>query len=192
MAIEFPANPDLEWDLDEISDRSKAERFVMQFETTLCVYSGTVEQLYSNYHIFFPSGEGRKMVILPDPVAYHDTFHRVNAESVSETGLYVVPGELIGRTGLFLTNLLKDRRMGPRQVPFEHGMRRIMSRRPHTDPFLPVLAKGDLREFEERWPVLHLHRVDLGQLMDRSALERKGIHDVIIEKLEELFDMQRT
>ena len=189
--MNLPDNPDLAWDLDEIINRTKAEQFVMQFETTLCVYSGTVEQLYSNYHIFFPTDKLRKMVILPDPAAFHDTFHGVHSESVSETGLYVVPGELIGRDGLFLTNLLKDRRMGPRQIPFEQGLRRIMTRRPTDDPFLPVLAKGDLREFEQRWPVLHLHRVELSRLMDRSALERKGIYDVIMEKLEELFETQR-
>ena len=191
MAIELPENPDLAWDLDEIINRQQAEQFVMQFETTLCVYSGTVEQLYSNYHIFFPTDQGRKMVILPDPAAYHDTFHGVHPEAVSETGLYVVPGELIGRSGLYVTNLLKDRRMGPRQIPFEQGMRKIMTRRPDTDPFLPVLAKGDLREFEQRWPVLHLHRIELSKLMDRSALERKGIQDVVMEKIEELFDIQR-
>ena len=191
MAIELPDNPDLAWDLDEIINRQQAEQFVMQFETTLCVYSGTVEQLYSNYHIFFPSDAGRKMVILPDPGAYHDTFHGVHPESVTETGLYVVPGELIGRSGLYVTNLLKDRRMGPRQIPFEKGMRKIMTRRPGDDPFLPVLAKGDLREFEQRWPVLHLHRIELSKLMDRSALERKGIQDVVMEKIEELFDSQR-
>lgn len=190
MQHDGPVNDDLAWDLAEIIHRQRATEFVMQFETTLCVYSGSVEQLYSNYSIYFPKEEDRRMVILPDPVAYHDTFHNIHPDAVSETGLYIIPGELIARRGLFLTNLLPDRSMGPRQVPFELGMRKIMSKRPPGDPFLPVLAKGDLREFEQSWPVLHLHRIQLPRLGSRSALERKGIHDVIMEKLEELFRIQ--
>lgn len=184
-------NPDLAWDLEEIINRQRATEFVMQFETTLCVYSGAVEQLYSNYNIYFPKEQDRKMVILPDPAAYHDTFHGIPPDAVSETGLYIIPGELIERTGLYLTNLLQDRTMGPRQVPFETGMRRIMDRRPAQDPFLPVLAKGDLREFEESWPVLHLHRLQLPRLAARSELERQTITDVVLERLEELFRIAR-
>lgn len=180
-------NPDLAWDLEEIINRQRATEFVMQFETTLCVFSGAVEQLYSNYNIYFPKEQDRKMVILPDPGAYHDTFHGITPDAVSETGLYIIPGELIEKPGLYLTNLLKDRSMGPRQVPFETGMRKIMAKRQPQDPFLPVLAKGDLREFEESWPVLHLHRLQLPKLSARSELERQAIVDVIIERLEELF-----
>ena len=33
-----------------------------------------------------------------------------------ETGLYIVPGQLLDKKGLYLTNLLKDRTMGPRQI----------------------------------------------------------------------------
>lgn len=81
--------------------------------------------------------------------------------------------------------------MGPRQIPFEIGTRTIMKKRPPTDPFLPVLVKGDLRELEEQWPVLHLHRIRIGGLEHRSALERKDIQGVITERLEELFRIIR-
>ena len=187
---ELPDNPDLAWDLADIINRERATEFVMQSETTLCVFSGSVEQLYSNYNIYFPKEEDRRMVILPDPLAWHDTFQGVTAESVSETGLYIIPGELIDKRGLYLTNLRRDRTMAARQVPFELGMRKIIEQRPPQDPFLPVLAKGDLREFEESWPVIHLHRVRLPMLSQRSELERRSIHDVIMEKLEELFRLQ--
>lgn len=182
-------NPDLAWELDSFGNEQRATEFVKMFEDTLCVYSGAVEQLYTNYDIFYPEEEGRKIVILPDPTAYHDTFFGVAAESVLETGLYIVPGDLLDKPGLFLTNLLKDRTMGPRQIPFEAGTRAIMKKRPKEDPFLPVLVKGDLRELEEQWPVLHLHRIRIAGLEARSALERKDIQDVITEKLESLFKL---
>ena len=66
-----------------------------------------------------------------------------------------------------------------------------MKKRPAEDPFLPVLVKGDLRELEDKWPVLHLHRIKVSALVTRSALERKDIQDVITAKLETLFKLTR-
>ena len=191
MDFDSNDNPDLAWDLDDFGDRRRATEFVKNFEQTLCVYSGAVEQLYTNYDIFYPEEEGRKMVILPNPTAYHDTFFGIPPDAVLETGLYIVPGDLLEKDGLFLTNLLQDRTMGPRQIPFEAGTRTIMKKRPTEDPFLPVLVKGDLRELEEQWPVLHLHRIRIRSIEHRSALERKDIQNVITERLEELFRVLR-
>lgn len=184
----LPQNPDLAWDLDAFSHRERAMEFVRQFETTMCVYSPSVEQLYSSYSMYFPQELERKLVILPDPLAYHDTFFHIQTEAVVATGLYIVPGELIGQTGLFLANVREeDRTLGDRQVPFEAGMRAIMANRPADDPFLPVLAKGDLREFEQSWPVLHLHRIKPRVLARISDLDRNSLANVINEKLESLF-----
>ncbi len=184
-------NPDLAWDIGEGIDRERAIDFVMQFETTLCVYSASVEKLYSTFNIYFPREYHRKMVILPDPAAFHDTFSSINAQAVQMTGLYIIPGELISEQGLYLANVKKDRSLGERRIPFENGMRMLMRNRPEDDPFLPVLAKGDLRGFEESWPVLHLHRVKLSELSERSELDRTNICNAVVEKLESLFISQR-
>jgi hypothetical protein len=184
-------NPDLAWDLDDFSDRDKAMDFVMQFESTLCVYSPSVEQLYTNYNMFFPKEFERKMVILPDPNAFHDTFFYIAPEAVVATGLYIIPGELIGKEGLFLANVKEDRTLGDRQIPFEIGMRAIIANRPEDDPFLPVLAKGDLREFDDSWPVMHLHRVKPKVLAEISELDRSSLGKVISEKLDSLFVSQQ-
>jgi hypothetical protein len=186
----LPENPDLAWDIEGI-DRDRAVDFIMQFETTLCVYSASVEQLYSTYNIYFPREHHRRMVILPDPGAFHDTFHGIIPEAVVMTGLYIIPGELIGEPGLYLANVKKDRTLGDRRIPFEAGMRTIIRNRPDDDPFLPVLAKGDLRGFEESWPVLHMHRVKLSKLAERSELDRTNIRNVVTEKLESLYVSQR-
>jgi hypothetical protein len=184
-------NPDLEWELGEGIDRERAIDFIMQFETTLCVYSASVEKLYSTYNIYFPREYHRKMVILPDPAAFHDTFSGIVTEAVQMTGLYIIPGELINEQGLYLANVKKDRSLGERRIPFESGMRALLGNRPENDPFLPVLAKGDLRGFEESWPVLHLHRVKLSELSQRSELDRTNIRNAVMEKLESLFISQR-
>lgn len=191
MDSALPENPDLAWDIGEGIDRERAIDFIMQFETTLCVYSASVEKLYSTFNIYFPREYHRKMVILPDPAAFHDTFSGINTDAVQMTGLYIIPGELISEQGLYLANVKKDRSLGERRIPFENGMRTLMHNRPDDDPFLPVLAKGDLRGFEESWPVLHLHRVKLSELSERSELDRTNIRNAVVEKLESLFISQR-
>jgi len=187
MSTELPANSDLAWDLDDFSQAQRAMDFVLQFETTLCVYSPSVEQIYSTYNMFFPDDWGRKLVILPDAGAYHDTFYHVDRVAVTATGLNIIPGELVGSNGLYLANVDEDRSLGARQVPFEAGLRTLISNRPDSDPFLPVLAKGDLRELQQSWPVLHLHRVDPRSIENMSELDRSSLTNVITEKLESLF-----
>ncbi len=178
------ANRDLVWDMDDFYQRNLATEFVKRFENKLCIYSGSVEQLYSNYNIYFPEDEDRKMVILPNPYAYHDTFQGVPEEAIRMTGLTIVPGELIGKQGLHLTIPFKvgDRKKA-RVVPLHAGIRAINKQRPADKPFLPIVMKGDLREIERRVPALHLHNINLDYLGSRSALERSGIQQVIAEKL---------
>ncbi len=189
---ELPENPDLAWDLEEFNHRERAAEFVTQFETTMCVYSPSVEQLYTNYRMFFPQEVQRKLVILPDPNAFHDTFFHIQAEAVVSTGLYIIPGDLIAKPGMFLANVREDRTLGDRQVPFAAGMRAIMKRRAGGDEFLPVLAKGDLRELEQSWPVLHLHRIKPQVLERVSELDRKSLAAVIYEKLSGLIETRPT
>ncbi|MFU8817699.1 MAG: hypothetical protein ACNA7W_20315 [Pseudomonadales bacterium] len=183
----LPENPDLAWDLDDFTDRDRAMAFVRRFETTMCVYSPSVGQLYTNYRMYFPQEWQRKMVILPDPHAYHDTFFHIEPEAVVATGLYIVPGELLRKSGLYLANVKGNRCLGGRQVPFEAGMRAIMKKRPGDDAFLPVLAKGDLRQIEQSWPVLHLHRIKPKMLERFSALDRASLGSLVAEKLDSLF-----
>ncbi|MGK0260243.1 MAG: hypothetical protein ACI96M_003688, partial [Candidatus Azotimanducaceae bacterium] len=111
MTTEIPENSDLAWDLDDFAEASRAMEFVMQFEQTLCVYSPSVQQIYSNYNMFFPDDWDRKLVILPDASAFHDTFFNVDKSSITATGLYIVPGELIERTGLYLANIDENRNL---------------------------------------------------------------------------------
>ena len=192
MASALPENSDLAWDLDDFSQATRAMDFVQQFEQTLCVYSPSVEQIYSNYNMYFPDDWDRKLVILPDATAFHDTFFHVQNEAITATGLYIVPGELVNQTGLYIANVDENRNLGRRQIPFEAGLRTIIEHRPKDDPFLPVLAKGDLRELEQSWPVLHLHRVRPSFIENMSALDRTNLSNVIAEKLDSLFYNQNV
>jgi hypothetical protein len=181
-------NNDLVWAMDEFSRRQLATQFIQYFENKLCIYSSSVQQLYSNYNIYFPEEEGRNMVILPDPYAYHDTFQGVPESAVQSTGITIVPGELVGKKGLHLSIPFRaagqERRY--RVVPLQAGLRAISKQRPEDSPFLPVVQKGDLRELKQKMPCLHLHTIRLDRLDGRSSMERADIRKAISEKLPSL------
>ena len=180
-------NSDLVWDLQKIHQHQRALSFVKQFENRFCVFSSTVRQLYTNYSIFFPEEANRQLVILPDPYAFHDTFSHLNPDAVQSTGLHIIPGNLIGKQGLYLVISHKDKNVRSVPIPFQEGIRQILRRSNSNDPFLPVLMKGDLREFNDKMPCLHLNRLRLKELHSLSSLEREGIRTIITDKLMRLY-----
>ncbi|HEY8330672.1 MAG TPA: hypothetical protein VIO83_05015 [Pseudomonas sp.] len=176
-------NLDLIWDLDRLEQRELAQRFIRLFENRLCVYSESVSQLYTNYGLHFPAELGRKMVVLPNPYAFHDTLNHISPYSVRKTGLCVLPGQFQGHNGLLLARLGAQGEMLQAR-PFKSALAQIISKlKQNGDVFLPVLMKGDLREFDQRMPYLHLHRLQLTQLPHLSAFERNDLQQTVTRKL---------
>lgn len=187
MQVELATdNKDLVWELESFKQRQRAVDFVMGFENRLCVFSESVQQLYTNYNIFFPREENRRLVILPNPYAHHDIFNGVPASAVSATGLNIIPGDMVSKDGLYLLIPAKDSKSKFRAVPLQTGLRVINQRRPADKPLLPVLMKGDLRELQARTPCVHLHCLHLYKLAHMSALERNSIQRVILDNLKAL------
>ncbi|MED5239279.1 MAG: hypothetical protein VX379_06865 [Pseudomonadota bacterium] len=173
------------WKLNEFDNHQRAVNFIKQFQDTLCVYSGPVEQLYTNYEISLPENDERSLIILPNPYAYHDTFNGIVEESVHASGMYIVPGDLFGKEGLFLTlRLLKSGKRVVKPVPLKVGLWALMKKETESVPFLPVITKGDLRAFRKDFPCLHLNRIMPSKLTDRSPMEIKAIQRVIRDKLQ--------
>ncbi len=178
-------NSNLVWNLDRISNKLRATNFVMQFKRTLCVYSGPVQQLYTNYDIVLPRGQEDKLMILPNPYAAHDTFDYIPPSAVRPTGINILPGDMIGKSGLYMPFPTKegDGKNQHRFLPMRSGLHAIMKRYPKNEPFLPVLTKGDLREFRTDVPCIHLHRILLPELNGLSTLEIQDMTRVSMEKL---------
>lgn len=180
-------NNDLVWDLEKFEQRQVAQSFVMGFENKLCVYSGSVAQLYSSYDIFFPKEENRRLVILPNPYAHHDTFHNIPEEAAKPTGLLLVPADPAdpkGRLNMIIP--FKNSKGKFKKVPLEVGLQLIRTKRPPGKEFLPVLVKGDLRELSTSTPCLHLHALSIQAMGDLSEHEIADIKKVILGRLNEL------
>ncbi|MES2919686.1 MAG: hypothetical protein V4729_13850 [Pseudomonadota bacterium] len=172
----------LVWDLGKLNDHDRATRFAMRFQQSLCVYSPPVEQLYTNYEIIVPDEDGRKLIILPNPHAFHDTFSHINEDAVVQTSLFIGP-DAEGKLQL-LVPLANGQR---RAMPLGVGLNFIQSKLGADVPFLPVLAKGDLREFNQSMPILHLHRIVLSKVTRKSELEIRTIRKSIQNKLVQHF-----
>lgn len=186
-ALHPRSNADLEWNLDQLKSRRRARQFVLHFESRLCVYSDSVQQLYTNYTINFPSRDNAPLVILPNPYAFHDTYNDINPEAVRGTGLFILPGETIGRTGLQVIQKSRNTQALSQPVSFRIALRKILSSQASDDPFLPVLVKGDLRELDARTPCLHLHRLRLNRLSNISPFQATSIKRNINQSLFNLY-----
>ena len=181
------SNNDLVWSLESFNQRDLAKNFVSRFESRLCVYSPSVEQVYTNYTINFPSSERGKMVVLPNPYAFHDTFHNIPTSAVRDTGLFIVPGALIGKNGLYVIVKYKNQSVKPVPLPIRHALKKMVRTGDDEDPFLPILIKGDLREFNSNTPCLHLHRIKLSDMHTRSEFEKTSIKNAIFDKMSDLY-----
>jgi hypothetical protein len=179
------ATPDhLIWRLNHFQNHERAIRFAKQFQESLCVFSGPVEQLYTNYEINVPEADDRSLIILPNPYAYHDTFNGIPDDSVRPTGCAIIPGDAAHKDTLCVTlPLHRNGERTTRIVPLKVGMYALMRAAKGDDPFLPVITKGDLRAFRKDTPSLHLHRIQLSKLGERSQMEVNSIRKVILERL---------
>ena len=171
------------WDLEAIKNRTRAINFIMQFRKTLCVYSRPVTQLYTNYDIFLPQDQDKKLVILPNPTQPHDTFNGIPSEAVTPTGLNIIPGDLVGKKGLYLSLPVKGSDK-PRALPLTAGFHAIIKRHSEEKPFLPVLTKGDLRELKTDVPCIHLHKIHIDKIEGLSGIDLQGIVNSITDKIQ--------
>ncbi|MCG8911416.1 MULTISPECIES: hypothetical protein [Pseudomonas] len=188
---ELERQNDLDWDLDAITDRNEAIAFLQRFENRLCIYSSYVEKLYSNYSFVIPESQEGGITILPDEQAWFDTFHDIPGDAVEPTGIHILPGETMGYSGLYLKIPAEHRLVASRELPFQDGLKLLINRyRMRGDIFLPVLVKGDLREYEARMPSLHLHRLNIARLQAHSRLNLDAIKGAIAEHLIGLFRHQ--
>lgn len=146
------------------------------------MFSGAVRQIYANYNIWPITADNSKLLVLPNPSAHHDIFQSIEDNAVIKTGLFILPGEAIGKQGLYLGQKSKD--TGKlRFTTLAKGLRTIAEQMPANEPFLPVITNKDLRELNRTSPILHLHRLNTNKLNAVSQFETRTIRDTIEGKM---------
>ena len=175
------ANYQLIWNLHGIRYKEKAVNFLQRFEDSLCVFSGAVSQVYANYNIWPITADNSKLLVLPNPHAHHDIFQSIDSGAVIRTGLYIMPGEVIGKKGLLLSH--RSRHNSKLKVtPLGKGLKKVA--RQMGTPFLPVITNRDLKELNRESPILHLHRLVPERLSSHSQFEMRTIRGTIEEKMD--------
>jgi hypothetical protein len=174
--------PDMIWNLNGFEYRERAVNFLKRFERALCVFSGSVHQLYANYEITPMTEDYSRLVVLPDPYAFHDIFQAISDEAVVKTGLYIMPGECVGREGLVLGQRVNGKL---RVSALARGLRKIAEQMPVDEPFLPVLKNTDLRQFGNKMPIIHLHRLRVNELTRLSSFQIHDMQHTIQDKMDQ-------
>ncbi len=179
-------NSDLVWNLGNHKFTEAAFGFLKRFESAMCLYSGSVHQMYSNYEILHVQQERNTVVALPNAFAAHDTFDNIALESVIPTGLFIVPDEFsqntISDTGLNMMFRCK-RSKSVKTLPLAQGLEKAREQLFPNEDFLPVMINQDLRALKNSIPVMHVHHLHINYLADVSPMVRSNISRTVIEKV---------
>jgi hypothetical protein len=185
-AGEMQSDESLIWSLRDFEDHRRAVEFARHFRSALCVYSSKVEQVYARYDIMVPRESVEELVVVPDLEAFTETFYGIPEAAIVDTGYTILPGGAVGRTGLFLHIPMGEGGKG-RAVPLAAGLRAVSDEfQKEGREFMPILTKGDLRSFRKQAPMLHLHRVDLDAMRDKSRFELNDLKSTVRQKLREV------
>ncbi|PKM21490.1 MAG: hypothetical protein CVV10_09105 [Gammaproteobacteria bacterium HGW-Gammaproteobacteria-14] len=178
-AIDLQSDESLIWSLSEFDDHRRAIEFVRHFRDSLCIYSNKVEQIYASYDVIIPSGVDSDLVVVPDLEAFTETWYSIAEKAILSTPYTIVPGGVVGRSGLYLHEAGKGK-----AVPLAAGLQAVSEEfEKNGDEFLPILTKGDLRAFRKQAPMLHLHRVNCKVMEEKSRFELNDIRTSIRKKL---------
>jgi len=170
-------------DIKEIVYEVYPIEFLRKFESTICVFSPIVEQIYAKYEVHVPDNDERNVVILPDFYAHTERFFGIPEHAVVPTGIKVVPGEMVNKDGI---HLIGSSKVNGKQmvIDLSRGLRSLMNKKMTDGQFLPILMRGDLREYRKKYtPYLHLHRLKLSALNHLSIFEQRSIAKMIQRKL---------
>ncbi len=173
---------ELLWDMKHIQHRRQAYEYMRSMKSIFCVYSASVCKLYSNYQVNFHQEQSDDVIeVMPDQNAWHDTFSFVTPEAVRPTGIFLFPGEMFGKEGFYVRLPMKDGK--GKTMPLFEAFDQVLGKK---DNFLPLIKKGDLREFKSRSPYIHLHWLDLDKLGELSMFQRLDIANTITTRFHEM------
>jgi hypothetical protein len=176
----------LVWELNSLRDPDRAGRFVSRCRKAFSVYSPQTTQIYARYEILIPSGGPRRLLIMPNRHALRDIFARIPSSAISPTNIWMKAGD-----GDQIDLVMQMNNRTRHVLPLDVGLKLVQKKLGPANPFLPVLAKGNLREDEDAEPVMHLHRLHLDKVEDYSEEERFSLSRILQENIVSEFGRYR-
>jgi hypothetical protein len=166
---------DLHWSIEEMRTKETGKQFLLNLAQFLPVYSPALRQVYSEYDTHFTK---TAVVILPDPVDFTSTYSHIPEIAVKATGILLHPTA----DGVGVNMRLKNNKAVTLPLTQAFGLIRNQLR----GPFLPVIKRGDLRDFDQLTPCIHLNALALGRAETLSRFERLDITRTLDERVHEL------
>ncbi len=176
------------WSLSQFSQQKRAADFFDSLRTGLCVYSPGAQSLYGKYDVYWGTSQREKLAVMPDFEQHLWMIQRLDLSAARQTGIYLVPGEAIGREGFYLS--VRDSNKKRLLLPAKSGFRQItrLFEKKFGQPYCPIVTRGDLREFRQSHPYLHLHHVDITRIPIVSDLTKRDVLDMSRQKLSTLLN----
>jgi len=166
---------DLYWSIEEMRAKETGKQFLLKLAQFLPVYSPALRQLYGDYETYFTK---TAVVILPDPVDFTATYSHIPEQAVKSTGILLHPTP----QGIGVNLRLRNNKTI--NLPLEKAFTLIRSQL--RGPFLPVIKRGDLRDFDQLTPCLHLNALALNHADTLSRFERQDITKALAMRGHEL------
>jgi len=166
---------DLHWSIEEMRAKELGKQFLLNLAQFLPVYSPALRQIYGDYETYFTK---TSVVIIPDPVDFTATYSHIPEEAVKATGILLHPTP----DGVGVNMRLRDGKSVTLPVSKAFTVIRSQLR----GPFLPIIKRGDLRDFDQLTPCLHLNALALHKADTLSRFHRMDIAKALEERTQEL------
>lgn len=178
-------NKDMIWYLGDRHYIDSSVDFLTRFKESLCLFSESVKQLYSNYDLFTTPEMNSKVVAMPNPYAYHDIYNDIPKSAIKPTGMYVIPNEVKESYHPGdLCLVYRSKAEGKiKTVSLRRGLEHLKEKYKDEGRFLPIIINKDLSIRKDHRPVMHLHRLDIEELKDLSDFQKRDISIAIEDKL---------
>lgn len=166
---------DLHWSIEEMRTKETGKQFLLSLAQFLPVYSPALRQVYSDYDTHFTKSA---VVVLPDPVDFTSTYSHIPEPAVKATGILLHPTP----DGIGVNMRLRNHKSITLPLNQAFGLVRNQLR----GPFLPVIKRGDLRDFDQLTPCIHLNALALNRAETLSRFERRDITKALDARVSEL------
>jgi hypothetical protein len=181
----------LTWDLHGLRGYQQAETLVLDVATRLPFFVPRSDLLLLDWQAAYQ--DESMLRVRPRLDMHAQPWLEIPTAAVRPTGAMVQVRDAGGDRQLFLQMPRRAGRAGAR-VPLSTGLMR-MSMQAHDDHarFLPVVLRSDLSEDRQGTVTLHLHSLDMKELLSRRALEphmAKTLAGSIAGRVLELMSLQ--
>lgn len=172
------------WTLDGITNCEEAVQFVMLFENTFPVFHPYMQQIYFRYR-FVVQEENKQLIVEPD-WDLHERLAYVSENAFTDRRIHILPGDVIGREGIYTRAPKTKKRRASRSVTSKLGttIKALhYESRLQGEQVIPVFSRQAIREYHDGMPNMELSFYDL-RCNDRlSPFVRETILNTVFDRI---------